>query len=140
MEWEVLKGGKVLRTGRVDQLNVAPQQTVKVKLDLGKTCQCTEWLLNVSYKLKNREGLLPAGHVVAKDQLTLNPYKAPSMELKNRTQSNVAESAPAVQENDYRYLIVSGEAFRIEMDKHSGFLTKYEVNGKELIQIGRAHV
>ena len=138
MEWEVLKGGKVLRTGRVDQLNVAPQQTVKVKLDLGKTCQCTEWLLNVSYKLKNREGLLPAGHVVAKDQLTLNPYKAPSMELKNRTQSNVAESAPAVQENDYRYLIISGEAFRIEMDKHSGFMTKYEVNGKELIQEGAA--
>ena len=138
LEWEVLKGGKVIRTGRVDQLNVASQQTVKVKLDLGKTCQCTEWLLNVSYKLKNREGLLPAGHVVAKDQLTLNPYKAPSMELKNRTQSNVAETAPAVQENDYRYLIVTGENFRIEMDKHSGFLTKYEVNGKELIQEGAA--
>lgn len=138
LEWEVLKGGKVLRTGRVDHLNVAPQQTVKVKLDLGKTCQCTEWLLNVSYKLKNREGLLPAGHVVAKEQLTLNPYKAPSMELKNRTQSNVAETAPAVQENDYRYLIVTGENFRIEMDKHSGFLTKYEVNGKELIQEGAA--
>ena len=78
MEWEVLKGGKVIRTGRVDNLNVAPQQTAKIKLDLGKTCQCTEWLLNVSYKLKNREGLLSAGHVVAKDQLTLNPYQAPS--------------------------------------------------------------
>ena len=79
MEWEVLKGGKVIRTGRVDNLNVATQHTAKIKLDLGKTCQCTEWLLNVSYKLKNREGLLSAGHVVAKDQLTLNPYQAPSM-------------------------------------------------------------
>lgn len=59
----------MIRTGRVDNLNVAPQQTAKIKLDLGKTCQCTEWLLNVSYKLKNREGLLSAGHVVAKDQL-----------------------------------------------------------------------
>ena len=37
MEWEVLKGGKVIRTGRVDNLNVAPQQTAKIKLDLGKT-------------------------------------------------------------------------------------------------------
>ena len=37
-EWEVLKGGKVIRTGRVDNLNVAPQQTAKIKLDLGKTC------------------------------------------------------------------------------------------------------
>ena len=55
------------------------QQTAKIKLDLGKTCQCTEWLLNVSYKLKNREGLLSAGHVVAKDQLTLSPSDLTSL-------------------------------------------------------------
>lgn len=127
MEWEVLKGGKAVRSGRVDNLNVAPQQTVKLKLDLGKTCQCTEWLLNVSYKLKNREGLLPAGHVVAKDQLTLNSYKTPSMDLPNCELSNLEVIAPVVQENDANYLIVSGDVFRVEFNKHSGYLTKYEV-------------
>ena len=55
LEWEMLKDGKVMRSGRVDDLNVAPQQTAKVKLDLGTVCQCAEWLLNVSYKLKERE-------------------------------------------------------------------------------------
>lgn len=138
MEWEVLKGGKVIRTGRVDNLNVAPQQTAKIKLDLGKTCQCTEWLLNVSYKLKNREGLLSAGHVVAKDQLVLNPYKAPSMELKNCEQSNIEVPAPQVQDNDWNYLIVSGDAFRVEFNKHNGYLTKYEVNGQDMIKDGEA--
>lgn len=138
LEWEVLKGGKVVRTGRVENLNVAPQQTAKVKLDLGKTCQCTEWLLNVSYKLKNREGLLPAGHTVAKDQLTLNPYKAPAMDLKNCEQSNIEVTAPVVQENDWNYLIVSGDAFRVEIKKHNGLLTKYEVDGAELIKEGEA--
>ena len=138
MEWEVLKGGKVIRTGRVDNLNVAPQQTAKIKLDLGKTCQCTEWLLNVSYKLKNREGLLSAGHVVAKDQLTLNPYQAPSMELKNCEQSNIEMTAPQVQDNDWNYLIVSGDAFRVEINKHNGYLTKYEVNGRDMIKDGEA--
>mgnify|MGYP002236882689 FL=1 len=138
MEWEVLKGGKAIRTGRVDNLNIAPRQTAKIKLDLGKTCQCTEWLLNVSYKLKNREGLLPAGHVVAKDQLALNPYKAPSMELKNCVQSNVEVVAPQVQDNDWKYLIVSGDAFRVEINKHNGYLTKYEVNGQNMIKDGEA--
>ena len=76
LEWQVLKGGEVMRSGRVEDLNVGPQQTVKIKLPIGKTCQCTEWLLNVAYKLKNTEGLLPAGHTVAKQQLVLNPYKA----------------------------------------------------------------
>ena len=57
MEWQVLKDGKVIRTGRVDDLKVAPQETAKITLNIGKTCTCKEWLLNVSYKLKNREGL-----------------------------------------------------------------------------------
>ena len=138
LEWEVLKGGKAVRSGRVDNLNVAPQQTVKLKLDLGKTCQCTEWLLNVSYKLKNREGLLPAGHVVAKDQLTLNSYKTPSMDLPNCELSNLEVIAPVVQENDANYLIVSGDVFRVEFNKHSGYLTKYEVAGLDMIKDGSA--
>ena len=58
LEWEVLKDGKAIRSGRVENLNVAPHQTASVKLDLGKTCQCGEWLLNVKYIQKNREGLI----------------------------------------------------------------------------------
>lgn len=138
MEWEVLKAGQVMRTGRVDNLNVAPQQTAKIKLDLDKVCQCKEWLLNVSYKLKNREGLLPAGHVVAKDQLVLNPYKAPSMELKNSVQSNVEVVAPEVQDNDRHYLIVSGADFRMELSRHTGYLVKYQLKGKDMLKDGEA--
>ena len=138
LEWEVLKGGKVMRTGRVDNVNVAPQQSGKVKLDLGKTCTCTEWLLNVAFKLKNREGLLPAGHVVAKNQLVLNPYKAPSMELKNCELSNVPTVVPQVVENDENYLIVRGEHFTAEFSKQSGYLTRYAVEGVEMIQEGEA--
>ena len=138
LEWEMLKDGKVMRSGRVDDLNVAPQQTAKVKLDLGTVCQCAEWLLNVSYKLKEREGLLPAGHIVAKDQLTLNAYQAPAMDLKNTELSNVEVPAPVIQENDCNYLIVSGEAFRMEFNRHTGYLTKYEVNGLDMIKEGEA--
>ena len=138
LEWEMLKDGKVMRSGRVDDLNVAPQQTAKVKLDLGTVCQCAEWLLNVSYKLKEREGLLPAGHIVAKDQLTLNAYQAPAMDLKNTELSNVEVAAPVIQENDCNYLIVSGEAFRMEFNRHTGYLTKYEVNGLDMIKEGEA--
>lgn len=138
MEWEVLKAGKVIRSGHVDDLNVAPQQTAKIKLDLGKICQCAEWLLNVSYKLKNTEGLVAAGHVVAKDQLLLNPYKAPSMDLKNQELSNVAVVAPVVQDNDRAYLIINGETFRAEFNKQSGYLTKYAVNGQDMIKEGES--
>ena len=136
LEWELLKGGKVMRSGRVEDLNVAPQQSIQIKLPIGKTCQCTEWLLNVSYKLKNTEGLLDAGHIVAKQQLVVNPYKDPSMELKNRSMSNLDILEPTLVENDMRYLIVNGERFRIEFDKLNGYLSKYQVNGLDLMKEG----
>ncbi len=138
LEWEVLKNGKIMRTGRVETLEVAPQQTTQVKLDIGTFCECAEWLLNVSYKLKNSEGLLPAGFVVAKDQLALTPYKAPALELKNVEQSNLESITPTVAENDLNYLIVSGDNFRMEFDKRTGYLTKYESNGLDLIKEGEA--
>ena len=136
LEWQVLKAGKVMRSGRVEDLNVAPQQTVNIKLPIGKICQCSEWLLNVAYKLKNTEGLLPAGHAVAKQQLVLNPYKAPSMELKNQAKSNIAIVEPVLKENDERYLIVDGENFRIEFDKMNGYMSKYQVNGLDMMKEG----
>lgn len=136
MEWEVLANGKVVRTGRVDDLKVAPQETVKMTLNIGKTCACKEWLLNVSYKLKNREGLLPAGHVVAKNQLTLNAYKAPAMELKNVETTNVATVIPQIIDNQYHYLIVKGNNFVAEFDKHNGYLSKYAVDGLEMLKEG----
>lgn len=133
MEWQVLKNGKAVRSGRIENLNVAPQQTAKITLDLGKTCQCAEWLLNVSYKLKNTEGLLPAGHVVAKNQLTLNPYKAPAMELKNVETVNVATVVPQIIDNQKRFLIVKGENFTIEFNKQTGYLSRYAVKGTEMM-------
>ena len=136
LEWQVLKAGKVMRSGRVEDLNVGPQQTVKMKLPIGDICQCSEWLLNVAYKLKNTEGLLPAAHVIAKQQLVLNPYKAPSMELKNEAKSNWEVVEPTLKENDKHYLIVHGENFRIEFDKQNGYLSKYQVNGLDMMKEG----
>ena len=136
LEWQLLKDGKVMRSGRVENLDVAPQQTAQIKLPIGNTCQCTEWLLNVAYKLKNTEGLLQAGHTVAKQQLVVNPYKQPSMELKNQAKSNLDIVEPTLVENDMRYLIVDGEHFRIEFDKMNGYLSKYQVNGLDLMKEG----
>lgn len=137
MEWEVLKAGRVVRTGRVENLEVGPQQTVKLTLPLGHYCKRNESLLNVSYRLKNREGLLPAGHVVARDQLVLNPYKAPALELK-ACKGYDKPGVPAVQDNEYNYLVVDGDAFRMEFNKQNGYLSKYEVNGLEMIEEGNA--
>lgn len=136
LEWEILKEGKIVRQGRIDKLDVQPQQTATVKLDWGQITPNDEWLLNVTYKQKQNEGLLPAGHIVAKEQLTLNPYSAPSMILENSKQSNIEIASPTVLDNDRKYLIISNDVFNIEFDKQNGYLTKYEVNGLNMLKEG----
>ncbi len=134
MEWELLENGQGIRSGRVEHLNVAPQQTVKMTLDLGETDRSAEYLLNVSYKLKNREGLLPVGHTVARNQLVMNPHIAQTMELKNAAM----KENPQIIDNQQNYLIIKGTDFTAEFNRKNGYLSKYDVNGVELIKKGSA--
>ncbi|NDV80970.1 glycoside hydrolase family 2 TIM barrel-domain containing protein [Bacteroides sp. 51] len=138
MEWQLLANGEVVQTGIVNDLKVAPQQTAKVKLDIAKEniCKCKELLLNVAYKLKKGETLLPAGYVVAKNQMTVRPYQAQALELNNVSEMNQAVVAPVAKDNDRNYLIVEGETFVLNFDKWNGFLCKYQVDGRELINEG----
>lgn len=138
LEWELLKDGKAVRSGRVENLSVAPHQTATVKLDWGKTCKCGEWLLNVKYIQKNREGLLPAGHVVAKAQLTVNPYEAPAMNFANVAEKNVAVVTPQIKDENVNRMVVVGENFNIQFNKRNGYMDKYEVNGLNMIKEGEA--
>ena len=138
MEWDVLKAGQVVRSGRVNDLQVKPQQTVSVSLDWGEISQRTEWLLNVRFIQKNREGVIPAGHVVAKNQLVLNDYQAPTMNLSNKEYSNMAVVVPTVDNTNTNCLNVTGEHFNIQFNKKNGFLDHYTVNGVAMIKEGAA--
>lgn len=81
---------------------------------------------------------MPANHIAAKNQLVLSPYQTPALNLPNRELSNVESTAPIVKENDRNYLIISGDGFRAEFNKHSGYLTQYELAGQEMIKEGAA--
>lgn len=135
-EWELLADGEVIQTGMIKDLEVAPQQTRPIKLNYSTEgiCKCKELLLNVAFKLKKAEQLLPAGHAVAKNQLAIRPYEAPKLELQNEKQVNLPVIAPTVQDNDIQYLIVAGENFRIDFNKKDGFLSRYDVNGMPMLK------
>lgn len=138
MEWELLKDGEPMRSGRVENLNVAPQKAINLKLALGETDNDGEWLLNVSYRLKNREGLLPAGFKVAKDQMALSQYKAPCMTLKNVAETNIKVVEPVVKDNNKNRIEVVGEHFNIQFNKETGYMDNYNVRGVDMIKFGEA--
>ena len=137
-EWQLLANGEVLQSGIINDLKVGPQRTVNQKLNytLDNICPCKEVLLNVAFKLKNTETLLPAGFAVAQQQLSVREYKAPENLLTEKKIAHDYTSAPVVEDNDSYYLIVKGENFHIDFERLSGYLSLYDVNGLSILDEG----
>ncbi|MDD4515001.1 glycoside hydrolase family 2 TIM barrel-domain containing protein [Massilibacteroides sp.] len=137
-EWNLLADGIVVQSGIVQNLNVAPQATASVKLDysLDGICPENEILLNVAYKTKKGCSILEAGHVVAKGQLVVREYKPCDMKFANKTASNTAVVLPEVLGNDVNYLIVKGENFQIDFNKADGYISRYDVDGLQMLNDG----
>lgn len=135
LDWTLLRDGRPVRTGRIDALDVQPGETAEITIPYGKAEGDGEWLLNVAYTLKESTDLLPAGYAVARQQLPVS----------NQTPDKVAlpalsggDNTVSVIDNHRWHLTVKGENFEIEFDRTSGFMTRYEVEGMNLIAEGGA--
>lgn len=134
--WELLKDGVIVRSGNIENLSVAPQATVKVPVQIGDYSGSGEWLLNVKYVLKERDGILPAGHIVAKQQFSLQDYDFQTIDLKNTSYGGYEPQAPVIKENDRNFIIVEGENFVVEIARNTGYIARYCINGTEMLKAG----
>ena len=137
-EWKLMVEGEAVQSGLLTDLKVAPQQTVnqKIPYSLEGICPGKEVLLNIEFKLKNGEMLLPAGHTVAKQQLAIRDYKVPENLLTEPVIAHDETPQPVVEDNDQFYLIVKGENFHIDFERRNGLLSLYEVNGMSILEEG----
>lgn len=136
LEWELLKDGSAVRRGVVTDLDIKPQQKKDITLPVGQTDASSEWLLNVKYILKDADGLLSAGYVVAKDQLAITSYSSYSASLSNASLVNVGTSLPVLDDNDRNYLRISGENFELVIARRTGYIVSYVVDGTQYLKDG----
>ena len=142
MEWEVVADGVVIEKGTVDKIDAAPGQTVQLALDYDDSSvnDGREWLLNVYYKLRKAEQLLPAGFIAAYEQMTLASYDFPEMKMENRKVNNVAMELPVLITDDTQKVVVEGEDFVIDFNRWTGFITHYEYAGRDMLVRGTSIV
>ncbi len=131
MEWTVLADGSAVAKGVVSDLEVQPQGTAECCLgyDLAGLPSGKEILLNVEYRLKRAETLLPAGYVVAYQQFELAPYEYPALvDLASLDEAVVSkcDGEEFVYANG-----LCGLKFNAE-----GWLVGYEVGGRGLLAEG----
>lgn len=138
MEWTLVSDGEPVRTGIVENLATEPHHTSEITLPVrsGSLDAGREHFVNILFKRKESGRMKPAGHVVARAQLAYNvPAKrTASFVLENRTEMN--RVLPRIDERNNNRLIVEGNRFVTEFDRKTGFLCRYEVNGKPLLLPG----
>lgn len=124
LQWQVLVNGKVHQSGEVTVPAIAPQQTQLVTLPF-TTLPEGEAFVNLTYRLQKEEPLMPAGHVVATQQLKLGGTYMKGVTrdvpvvLKNKTLANTIE----LSEGD----------MLLEFNRKTGFLQRYRYKGVELL-------
>lgn len=139
LEWTLLRNGVALRSGALETLKVEPQQTAGISLPVGELANDgAEYLLNLYYKVRQGDDLLPAGHTLAKQQLPLKAgvrqQLTPSV-LPLNSSLTAAQVVKSAEKKDGKYVITS-PVFGVDFDLKSGFMTRYEVNGLSLLAEG----
>jgi len=136
MEWQILADGKVIESGVLNDLKVAPQQKAQIQLpySVSNIAKDKEILLNVTFKLKKAEQLLPAGFNVASNQLVINAYSPKSIEVANiQADNNSAVIVPEIQNSNQKCTVVKGVDFQIDFNKRTGYIEKYCVGGVDFM-------
>ena len=135
--WTVLKNGKAVQTGEVEQLNVQPQQRCEIALPIktDSLCPHAELMLNVDFVLKTAEPLLDAGTRVAYNQFEIQQGacfrkvpKAPAVDKDTRLSLRNKSGESQV--------VVSNNHFTVAFNRVSGLLATYNVDGKSILGQG----
>lgn len=128
MVWKLKENGRVIQQGIVPELPVAPQQTARVELPGYRIPATTgELLLDVEYILKEQDGILPAGSVVAYEQMSVRPYAQWTASVGRTT------SAPYVEKNRKALIVKAGEA-AYYFNRWTGLLSDFVYKGKDMME------
>ena len=137
--WSLEADGEPVRTGIVERLEVAPQETRPLDLLIGDLPEGDVVTLTVRYQLKEATPLLPAGFEVAYDQFVLRDKPAlpagSAQPVKGAVKADERASAftfcgtlsrPGTLSTRYA-------TWEVTIDKSLGALTSYKLDGKEMI-------
>ncbi len=129
--FEITANGKVVKSGKLPVLNVEPEQSKIVKIDIKGISAKTgiEYFLKISAKTTVTENLLPAGWEIASEQFKL-PIESPKALFD-------MSKAGKVSYKEGSSIDISGSGFSLAIDNKTGIITSYKFKGKELLLNGQ---
>ncbi len=134
MTWEYDIDGRTVEVGerRAPDVAAGERSELEIPLPQVRPTATQEMFLTVRLHTREEAGLLPAGHVIAWDQLKMPPaVDSAAAPVRGGT----APAAPELEETD-EYVRVSGTEFSVEFDRRTGVMSSYVFQGNELVRTG----
>lgn len=125
--WEIICDGLPVSNGNFNMPTIAPQESVQLTIPISGIDfkSAYEYYLKVSFSLKEDITWGSKNHELAWDQ-----HQIPVAKKVNP--DNVIANKISNKENE-EFLIISGDNFVLKIDKKSGFISSYSVNGVEIL-------
>ena len=129
-EWEIIGDGKIVDSGKLDDLNLEPEQSTNVTVPVKVQAEAgVEYFLNIKAKLKNNWSLLEAGTEMAAEQFELPVFKL-------TPKANKADFADVSLQENENAVIVLGDGFSVAFDKKAGVITSFKKGDTEMLLSG----
>ena len=129
-EWELLKNGKQISKGTINEIELAPNKSKIIKIDFPEIYDVDEYHLNIYAKKKSYGNLIPKDHTVAYNQFFLGGKR-----INNKTSLDNSNNAIKVSQNK-KTLDLFGEGFKISFNKENGRLTEVNYGNENIILQG----
>lgn len=125
--YTIAANGKVVKTEKIPSIDVAPQQSQIVHIDLKGISKRAgvEYFITLSAKTKAAETLLPKGWEIASQQLKL-PVDGTSAAFDKAKTGKVTYT-------EGNTIDIKGKGFSLAIDTQSGVITSFKAKGRELL-------
>ncbi len=130
MLWYLEINGELKQQGELPQLKLDPMQSTEIEIpvQLSEYANTQEAFITIQFTLREDETWAKAGHEVAWEQFEFPIFKEVEERLVPLSQEKIQLTSQADQ------VIISGSAFSVLFDPHSGFLRQYIYQGHELFK------
>jgi beta-galactosidase len=127
--WELSADTRgVLARGDLGLLDLAPHDSIELSLPLPPidAAPAVEYFLRLEFRTREDRPFLPAGWLAAWEQFRLPVHRPP-------VPANVAEMPPLEVVESSDRITVSGSGFSVGIDRSTGLLSYFQVEGRELL-------
>ncbi len=124
LHWLVLRDGVPVKSSTAE-LNAKADGVEEIRLELPAKSDDAEWLLNLEARMREGTGWAGKGHVVASEQFVLQAGAS------ERPGTGIAGSLE-VEDSEHE-IVISSDRLRVVVDRRSGTINTYQVDGAHLI-------